>query len=73
MSKLKPLYVHDCERCVFIGNVRVEGLGLAQVADLYKSCNQNEAKYIFRFSDKGSDYANVSERNLSMYWGLNHE
>lgn len=52
MGKVKPLYVHDCERCTFLGVLFGE-------VDVYE-CNKEglrDASYIFRDSDEGSDYA----------------
>jgi len=54
MNDGKPNFKHDCDRCVFLGEVVAGG----KLADLY-FCGQSGGlpTVIARYSDEGSDYA----------------
>lgn len=48
-----PLYEHDCENCVFLGQT----IGGGRISDLYFCPTEPfEGSVIARFSSEGSDY-----------------
>jgi hypothetical protein len=62
---MKPRFEHDCDKCLFIGQLRIDE---KTTADLYNSCDIGHESYIVRFSDEGADY--VCTDNLGRYLGL---
>ena len=63
---MKPLFVHDCERCKFLGSMTIPLMD--QVADVYMSCGKDLPSVIFRYSDEGPDYACVSTDMMHRYF-----
>ena len=73
MNITKPVYQHDCERCIFLGNMSYSGRwvpeGIISV-DLYVCLQRiNGATFIARFGDEGSEYMS----GFSTYWLFNRE
>jgi hypothetical protein len=47
-------YVHDCNSCIFLGNVF--DVGVRQVTDVYYCPKCRDGTLIIRYSDEGHDY-----------------
>lgn len=47
----EPAFVHDCERCVYIGTVRTNML-----YDIYACPQSGHPTMVARFGDEGPDY-----------------
>ena len=62
---MKPRYVHDCEDCVFIGQLYTAS---NELSDIYLSCQRRTIglKYLVRSSDEPSDYMTCS--NLGIFF-----
>ncbi len=52
---LVPRFQHDCDECIFVGFLEVEG----KLTDCYVCEHENGASVIARFSSRGADYASV--------------
>lgn len=68
MNISKPVYQHDCERCIFLGNMPYSGRWVPEgviSVDLYVCLQSiNGATFIARFGDEGSEYMS----GFSTYW-----
>jgi len=61
----KPKWTHDCERCLFLGSVTLNGdsTTLSRHYDLYVCLDGDTLghSYIARYDDEGSQYASYPE------------
>ena len=64
--KIEPLYTHDCNRCKFIGMIKVPFYDF-QIADFYK-CKE---RYVLRTSSLPSDNASFGVEQLPTYFTEN--
>jgi len=66
---MKPQFKHDCDSCVFIGNIFSNlGINDAKVeVDLYRSC-EITGGFILRMSNEDNDY--ISTPNVGKYLGV---
>jgi hypothetical protein len=66
---MKPQFKHDCDECVFIGNIFINlCLSDARIeVDLYHSCEINGG-YILRMSNEDNDY--IATLNVYKYFGV---
>lgn len=58
MKTPTPLYVHDCDRCRYLGTINSRG----EWGDLYvceRNPTKSERSAIFRWSDEGRDYSSA--------------
>lgn len=63
---MKPMYVHDCDKCKFLGNMFIPNM--EYTADVYMSCGKDMPAVIFRWSDEPSDYSHVLTSNMNRYF-----
>jgi hypothetical protein len=66
---MKPQFKHDCNSCVFIGNI-FTNLVVSNVrveTDLYRSCEINGG-YLLRMSNEDNDY--ITTTNVNKYLGV---
>jgi hypothetical protein len=64
---MKPLFVHDCDKCKFLGTFIVPIRD--ETADVYMSCGSDELPaVIFRWSDDPPDYSHVLTSILDRYF-----
>jgi len=71
---MKPLYIHDCDKCQFVGNIwrKNRYTGAKLESDLYVSCSRDDngklpKGYIIRCSDDGADYITSAAEDLYRY------
>jgi len=60
----KPIYKHDCDKCIFMGTYRDEDINID--LDLYVHLADciGETELVARMSDDGPDYLSVTINNL---------
>ena len=61
MDVQKPMYKHDCDKCIFLGNLEVDEDNPwvtqgTKVVDLYVCVEQIIPTFVARCSDEPSDY-----------------
>lgn len=57
-----PRYVHDCERCVFLGRIAVRDVPdyLDRDYDAYMCVSPRSIEYVARYSSDGPDYLSMN-------------
>jgi hypothetical protein len=71
ISMVNPVYEHDCNSCIFLGNDdRVDGEPDCNSVDLYAHISKNGYHTLIRgFSSKGNDYRSLQlPSEISLRW-----
>ena len=69
ISDSKPKYKHDCDKCIFLGNVKhslIRNIGVDRDSvDLYVHTNPVALTVLYRWGDHGPDYVSGLDFSIS--------